>query len=257
VRLTVLGKSPAWEDAGGACSGYLVEQGDYTLLIDCGNGVVGKLRERIACDELDQILISHIHADHVLDLVPLGYALTLDRPSGAAPEQVRLALPPGGSEALRRLVAVWGSDRLIDSAFAPADYETGGGLELGPLRVRLHEVPHFTLTHAIELIAPSGGRLVYGADCRSNERLERAARGAEVLLAEATLRDADDEAGPPERRGHMSAAEAAELAERAGVGRLVLTHFSDSLDPGRILAEAEARFSGAVELAATGSSWEL
>jgi len=257
VRVTVLGKSPAWEDAAGACSGYLVEEGDYRLLIDCGNGVVGKLRERIACDELDQILISHIHADHVLDLVPLGYALTLGGPRDSTRQPVPLALPPGGSEALRRLVAIWGSDRLIDSAFAPVDYVTDGELELGPLRVRLHEVPHYTLTHAVELIAPSGGRLVYGADCRTNERLERAASGAEVLLAEATLRDADDEAGPPERRGHMSGAEAAELAERAGVGRLVLTHFSDSLDPGRIVAEAEARFSGAVELAATGSSWEL
>jgi len=261
VRLTVLGKSPAWEDAGGACSGYLVEEGDYTLLIDCGNGVLGKLRERISYRDLDQILISHIHADHFLDLVPLGYALTLGGPKGTGPgsarERLPLALPPGGSEALRTLVAIWGSDKLIDSAYEPSDYDVDGRLELGPLPVRLHEVPHYALTHAVELIAPSGGRLVYGADCRPSERLERAAEGAELLIAEATLRNAADEPGPFERRGHMSAAEAAELAERAGVGRLVLTHFSDQLDPERALAEAEARFSGPVELAATGSSWEL
>ena len=45
MRLTVLGKSPSWQDAGGACSGYLLEDGDTTVLLDCGNGVFGKLRE--------------------------------------------------------------------------------------------------------------------------------------------------------------------------------------------------------------------
>ena len=77
VRFTVLGKSPAWEDAGGACSGYLVEEGEYALLLDCGNGVFGKLRERLSYDLVDEVLISHMHADHVLDLVPFAYALTL------------------------------------------------------------------------------------------------------------------------------------------------------------------------------------
>ena len=75
MRLTVLGKSPAWQDAGGACSGYLVEDGDTTLLLDCGNGVFGKLRERVDYVDVDGVVLSHLHADHFLDLVPYSYAL--------------------------------------------------------------------------------------------------------------------------------------------------------------------------------------
>ena len=76
MRITVLGKSPSWQDAGGACSGYLIEDEGTTVLLDCGNGVFAKLRERFDYTELDALLISHLHADHFLDLVPYSYALT-------------------------------------------------------------------------------------------------------------------------------------------------------------------------------------
>lgn len=257
MRFTVLGKSPAWEDAGGACSSYLVEEGDYRLLIDCGNGAFAKLREQIAYDEVDEVLISHFHADHVLDLVPFAYALTLGLPGGPPDPRPRLWLPPGGAEQIRALVSTWGSGGLIDSAFEVAEYETAGTLELGPLTASLHPVPHYTLTHAIRLDTPSGGRLVFGADCRAGPELEEAARGADVLLAEATLREPEPNSVPLSRRGHMSPEEAAEIAFRAGVGSLVLTHISDQVDADAALADAEDRFSGPVEIAAEGSCWEL
>src|ERR1700730_6734367 len=76
VRITVLGKSPSWQDAGGACSGYLVEEGDYALLLDCGNGVFSKLRRFRDYVDVDAVVISHLHADHFLDLVPYSYALS-------------------------------------------------------------------------------------------------------------------------------------------------------------------------------------
>ena len=76
MRITVLGKSPSWEDAGGACSGYLIEGGGVSLLLDCGNGVFSKLRLFRDYTELDAVLVSHLHADHFLDLVPYAYALT-------------------------------------------------------------------------------------------------------------------------------------------------------------------------------------
>lgn len=254
MRFTVLGKSPAWEDAGGACSGYLLEVEGESFMIDCGNGAFAKLRRRVGFEAVAEIVISHIHADHVLDLVPFAHALTLG-PKGPRAPRPRLRLPPDGLDALRRLVSIWGSEGLIDDAFEPLEYERGGGFDLGPVRAQLHEVPHYTLTHAVELIAPSGGRLVYGADCRSCLELERAAAGAEVLLAEATL--AETETVPLERRGHMSAAEAGVLAGRAGVGRLVLTHISDLIDPARALEQAAQGFGGPIEVAAEGSGWEL
>ena len=76
MELTVLGKSPAWQDAGGACSGYLVATRQTILLLDCGNGVLGKLRSVCDYARVDAVVISHLHADHILDLVPYASALT-------------------------------------------------------------------------------------------------------------------------------------------------------------------------------------
>ena len=70
------GKSPSWQDIDGACSGYLIEDGDTALLLDCGNGVFSKLRRFIDYVDVDAVVLSHLHADHFLDLVPFSYALT-------------------------------------------------------------------------------------------------------------------------------------------------------------------------------------
>ena len=257
MRFTVLGKSPAWQDAGGACSAYLVEEDEYRLLVDCGNGAFGKLRERLSYALVDDVLISHIHGDHVLDLPPFAYALTLGLPPEQTPPRPRLLVPPGGAAKLRALVTIWGSEGLLDDAFVLSEYEHDAELELGPLRIELHEVPHFTLTYAIAITAPSGKRLVYGADCRCGPELEAAAQGADVLVAEATLQVPEPDSVPIERRGHMSAGEAAGVAAAAGVGTLVLTHISDQLDHDAAVAAARERFSGTIEVATPGAAWEL
>lgn len=254
MRLTVIGKSPAWEDAGGACSCYLVEEGDVRLVIDCGNGALAQLRRRIDYTAIDAVLISHLHADHFLDLVPWAYALTLG-PSAGQNGKPLLLCPPGSREFFRTVVGAWGSEALIESAFEIQEYEVGSSHRLGEIAIALHPVPHFSLTHAVELTAPGGGRIVYGADCRINETLIDAATGAEVLISEATLAEPDP--APLAERGHMAPSEAGRLAGAAGVGRLVLTHISDQLDQVKALADARAEFGGPVEVAEPGSSWEI
>ena len=76
MQITVLGKSPSWQDADGACSGYLIEEHGTALLLDCGSGVFSKLRRFRDYVDVDAVVISHLHADHFLDLVPYAYALT-------------------------------------------------------------------------------------------------------------------------------------------------------------------------------------
>lgn len=250
----VLGKSPAWQDAGGACSSYLVTDGDYRLLIDCGNGAFAKLRERIDYTLIDAVLVSHLHADHFLDLVPFAYGLTL--PPGID-VRASLHIPPGSGERLERVPATWGSSGLLEDAFEVAEYEHAGGLRLGPLEIKLHPVPHFAETHAVELRSPGGGRLLYGADCRAGEEIVAAARGVDVLVAEATLPEREDPSVPVPERGHMSAAEAGEVAAEAGVGELILTHFSDLVDPRTMLLEAASAFEGPIRLAAEGMTIAL
>src|ERR671917_568636 len=181
MRLTVLGKSPSWQDAGGACSGYLLEEDGTAVVIDCGNGVFGKLRQRIDYVDVDAVVISHLHADHFLDLVPFSYALTyaprqqpvpVDRwPGTDTPACPVLHVPPGARDTFRRVVGAWGNDDLIENAFELREYDQSSELEIGPVRVRFQPVPHFTETFAMLISSTNGsGRIVYGAGARPRRR---------------------------------------------------------------------------------------
>jgi ribonuclease BN (tRNA processing enzyme) len=263
VRITVLGKSPSWQDVGGACSGYLVQQDDFVLLLDCGNGVFSKLRGFCDYVDVDAVLLSHLHADHMLDLVPFSYALTYAPrqqpvpvagwPGTLAPARPQLWAPVGAADCFRRIVGCWGNEELVENAFELHEYNGPDEFEIGPFNVRLCEVPHFCLSFAIELASNGSGRFTYSADCAPNEELVRFANGTDMLLIEATL-------PRPERtgdRGHLTPHEAGEHGALAGVGRLVLTHISDELDADWALAEATHAFGRPVELASEGAVYTL
>jgi ribonuclease BN (tRNA processing enzyme) len=264
MRLTVLGKSPSWQDAGGACSGYLLEEDGTAVVIDCGNGVFGKLRQRIDYVDVDAVVISHLHADHFLDLVPFAYALTyaprqqpvpVDRwPGTDSPACPVLHVPPGARDTFRRVVGAWGNEDLIENAFDLREYHQESELEIGPVRVRFQPVPHFTETFAMAISSTNGsGRIVYGADSRPTDALTDLASAADLILVEATL-------PRPERtgvRGHLTPGEAGELARAAGAKRLVLVHISDELDADWARREAEESFGGPVEVATEGASYEV
>jgi ribonuclease BN (tRNA processing enzyme) len=262
VRITVLGKSPAWPDAGGACSGYLVEEDDFALLLDCGNGVFSKLRNYRDYVDVGAVLISHLHADHLLDLVPFSYALMYAPrqqpvavggwPGTDTPARPALYAPKGAGDMFRHLVECWGDEELVERAFNLCEYDGPDELSIGPFTVRFCEVPHYTRTFATEISA-GDGRLTYSADCSPNEGLVHFARDTDLLLIEATL-------PRPERtgmRGHLTPGEAGEHGALAGARRLVLTHFSDELDADWARAEAEATFGRPVELAREGAVYEV
>jgi ribonuclease BN (tRNA processing enzyme) len=264
MRLTVLGKSPSWQDAGGACSGYLVQENGVSVLIDCGNGVFAKLRERIDYVDIDAVVISHLHADHFLDLVPYSYALTYAPrqqpvpvppwPGTDEPARPRLIAPPGARETFRRVVGAWGNDDLIENAFELEEYEESSTPEVGPLSFEFSSVPHFTETFAIRVASKNGsGQLAYGADTSPSEQLCKFVKGADLLVIEATL-------PRPERtgiRGHLTPEEAGQHAREAGVRRVVITHISDELDFTWARTEASRAFGGPVEVAREGAVYTV
>ena len=264
MRLTILGKSPSWQDAGGACSGYLIEEDDTAVLVDCGNGVFAKLRQRIDYVDVDAVVISHLHADHFLDLVPYSYALTyaprqqpvpVDRwPGTDNPARPDLHAPPGARETFRRVVGSWGNEDLIENAFHLHEYHGGSELQIGPVGVKFQPVPHFTETYAMRISSRNGsGRIVYGADCSPTDALTEFASRAELMLVEATL-------PRPERtgiRGHLTPSEAGEQARAAGAERLLLVHISDELDAEWARAEAAKTFGGPVHVAREGDVYDV
>lgn len=262
MRITVLGKSPAWQDADGACSGYLIEVGETRLLLDCGNGVFSKLRRFCDYVQVDAVVISHLHADHFLDLVPFAYALTYaprQQPVPVArwqgtdnPARPLLYAPHGARETFRRVVGAWGNDDLIENAFELSEYAPGDELQIGGARIRLSPVPHYLPTCAVE-VSNGTGRFTYGADCSPSEELIAFAGGTDLLMVEATL-------PRPERtgvRGHLTPAEAGEHGRRAGARCLVLTHISDELDCLWALAEAERAYGGPVAIASEGDTYVI
>lgn len=252
MLITVLGKSPSFQDAGGACSGYLVEAEGTRVLLDCGNGVFAKLREHRDHLGVEAVVVSHLHADHFLDLVPFSYALTYGPRRSQPPVRPRLHAPAGARDTFRRVVGAWGSEDLIENAFEIVEYDGSDVLTLGPLAVDFQAVPHFVPTWAVR-VRSDAATFVFGADCAPNPALSEFASGADLLFLEATITEPEPE-GP---RGHMTAAEAGELARQAGADRLVLVHVSDELDLDAARHVAQAAFGGQAEVAREGATYAL
>jgi ribonuclease BN (tRNA processing enzyme) len=219
-------------------------------LLDCGPGVFGKLREAIDYLAVDAVLISHMHGDHFLDLIPYSYALSYSPRQYASDIAVRppLHVPPGGRTTLRTVMSGLGDAELIERAFALSEYDPVETLTLGPLTIQFAEVPHFVRTHAVDITCADGSRLTFSADCGPNDALAELARDTDLLLVEATLADGPEDGYD----GHMTASQAAAIAVRAHAGRMLITHVSDEFRHEAVLAAAQAGFDGPVDLARSG-----
>ena len=213
VRLTVIGSSPAWPNPGGACSGYLV---DGRLLLDCGPGVLAKLREREPWPSVEAIVITHLHLDHWGDLVPWVWG-SLYGPGGFRPA---LWLPPGSTEELRPILQRLGSEDMFERAFDVTEYEprrpfTTAGLEVTAIPVEHYDIAAYGFRVRGERL------LAYSGDTGPCDALVELARDADLFVCEATLEQGDLD-GPV--RGHLAPEEASAAAEAAGAKRLLLTH---------------------------------
>lgn len=253
MRLTVLGRSPAAPNPGEACAGYLVGGGGGRVLVDIGPGVVAALLRFHHPDELDAVVVSHMHTDHMLDLVTLRYVY----PWRARPkdQRLRVVVPPGSADQLLDLARGAGNGRHFEDTFRLSEHDGRtpfrfGGLELTPI-----ETEHFIPCWGFR-IEGDGRRLSYTADTGPCDALDDLADGAHVLLSEATLRSLDEDAQPPERRGHLLPEEAGAAARRAGAKRLILTHLPVDATATFEVAAREA-FGSAVEIAEPGGSYEI
>lgn len=239
MRVTVIGSGAACPPAGGNSSGYLVEADGAALLLDCGPGVAAGLLDLRPDAGIDAVVISHMHADHFIDLLALRFRLCRDL-GGPDQRRVRLLLPPGGTVAIEQIVrAVCFPPDFIDNTFQVEEYDCGE-IEIAAATVRFARGVHYVPSCAARV--EIGGRvLAYTGDTAPSAAVAELARGADALLAEATLTQPETGAD----RGHMTPAQAAHLARRAGVRRLFLTHFWFDADRPAAAREAARIFPGA------------
>jgi ribonuclease BN (tRNA processing enzyme) len=221
VKLTVVGSSPAWPNPGGAQSGYLVE-GPGRLLLDCGPGVLARLRELYSSNgwpRIDAIVVSHFHLDHWGDLVPWVWGLMVGPAREEEPPE--LWVPPGGRVELQALGERLGKPDMFEQTFRVSEYAENEPFEAAGLEVLALRLPHYTLQTFGFRVTNGERSLAYSGDSGPSERLAELARGCDLFLCEATLERPELDGEP---RGHLSADEAVAAFRASGAQRLLLTH---------------------------------
>jgi ribonuclease BN (tRNA processing enzyme) len=239
VLLKVVGCSPAWPNPGGAQSGYLLE-GPGRLLLDCGPGVLARLRESENWPHVDAIAITHWHLDHWGDLVPWVWGATLG--PGMETRKPQLWVPPEGQEMLAAIGGRLGQQQMFEEAFDLHEYADGETFEAAGFAVTPHRVLHYQLVAFGFRASANGTVLGYSGDSGPSDSLATIARDADLFVCEATLGAPNPEGGT---RGHLSSQEAVEAYEASGAKRLLITHrpyerpLEDSLELARDGLEIE------------------
>jgi ribonuclease BN (tRNA processing enzyme) len=252
VKVTVLGCSGSLPGPDSPASGYLVEADDYRLVIDLGHGAFGALQRYVRPSEVDAVVVTHLHADHCIDLTAYIVALRY----GGAGYRV------DGPDSRIPLIGPSGTRDRVGAAYDPLarklrlqelfGFSTPASGELGPFALSFATVNHPIPTSAVR-ITYGDRTLVYSADTGESPELVSLARGADLFLCEASF--GPDEEYVPDL--HLTGRQAGEHAAKAGAGRLVVTHIPPWVSREVQAEEAASAFDGTVELAAAGAVYEL
>jgi len=218
----------------------MLEIGDEAILLDLGQGSLGSLFPHRDPSTVRAVIVSHMHGDHHVDLIPLRNLLYYHY---GEPRAIGLHLPPG----LRgRYDAFMGEDGFLE--FLAGEDVAQGTLQIGPFRVQAHPVTHAENSHAFRVTDasdPGGTGLVYSGDCGRADDLLPLIHTGDTLLCEAFWSTRE----PIPSANHLDAAQAADVARRGGASHLILTHILESYDPQAGRAAAQAIFPGPVDLA--------
>lgn len=250
MRLTVLGGSAASPNTGAGCAGFLVQRGNTSVVLDLGPGTLQELRRHADFRTLSAVIISHMHVDHMLDLIALRHALAYN--PIPAPGPVPVWLPPGGAAMLAQVTAPFDlcdDPGLFDATVTVREYAPAGPLQVGDLEIRFQRTVHILPAWAMRVCAPEGD-LGYTADGGPTSTWDDLLRGVRVLIAEATLLDPGER--PIALRGSLTAAEAGALAERCGAETLLLAHMWEELGFEAAQGQAASVYPGEILLVRPG-----
>lgn len=245
--LTVLGAGPAWSDRPGSSgASYLVRGAGSSILLDLGQGSFPRLAGVLEPSSLDAVLISHLHPDHFVDLVPLRHYLAYQL---HPPATMRVIAPAGLAGRLDALHDHPG----FTATSLDCERWPEAPFPLGSFTIESRRVTHIADSHAVRVSVPGEPGLVYSGDCGVATDLAPLIRPGDTLLVEVSFG-----AGPVlPGVSHLDASAIADLVRDTRPGRVLLTHLQMGLDrrePVRIVAEALA---GPVALVEPGEVIDL
>ena len=234
MKLTVLGKYGPFPGPGGACSGYLLESGDVRLVLDMGSGTLSRLFQQGGITGLNGILLSHLHSDHMEDLMILRYALQQFRARGRDVSIPLFVAAPSEPEQEYRQLSACGTYDLMPIS-------DGMTIRIGEFSIKFQRMIHPVPSYSMD-ITDGKRRLFYTGDTGYFPELPDLCRGADLLLADCGLLHSEKTTviAP-----HLTAKEAGELARDAGVGQLICSHIWGGYEDGPVLAEARLAFPAA------------
>ncbi|SFC27323.1 Ribonuclease BN, tRNA processing enzyme [Bacillus sp. 491mf] len=243
MKMTVVGFWGGFPEVGEATSGYLFEHDGFRLLVDCGSGVLAQLQKYITPSDIDAVLLSHYHHDHVADIGVLQYArLIASLINGGLPE-----LPIYGHTFDEK-----GFASLTHIPYTKGvPYNPGDTLEIGPFSISFLQTVHPVICFAMRITA-GGKTVVYTADSSYMPKFVSFAQNADVLICECNMYAHQDGS----KAGHMNSTEAGEIAKQANVGELLLTHLPHAGELSDLVTEAKQIFNGRIALAHSGYVWE-
>lgn len=248
MRLTVVGCAPAYtRRPGNSSSCYLVQHRGTAVLLDLGQGSFSELWRHGSFGDISAVAISHNHADHNIDLIPLRHWVRYQN-RGYGPA---LYSPAD----LRRRLGAFQSEPEFMSDFRGEALKRGSFL-VGDQRIEAAPVTHIPDSFAFRVsdpTAPESPGLVYSGDCGRGDDLLPLIRRGDVLLSEAAF--GGEEADPSGI--HLTAGEAARVADEGGVERLILTHIMDRYERAEVMTAAEGRLPGRVQLAEPGLTVDI
>ncbi|MBU7590950.1 MBL fold metallo-hydrolase [Metabacillus halosaccharovorans] len=243
MKVTVIGYWGGFPNAGEATSGYLFETNGFRLLIDCGSAVLSKLQQTISIDQLDAVVLSHYHHDHVADIGPLQYGCYVT----------------GLIHNRKKTLPIYGHD-LDQAAFQKLTYKdaTMGVvyketevLEIGPFSITFLRTTHPSPCFAMK-ITDHASTVIYTADTSYQDNFIPFTSNADLLISECSLYSHQD----GKSAGHMNSTEVGQLAHKAKVKQLLLTHLPHFGNQADLAAQANEHFKGEINLASTGFVWD-
>lgn len=247
MRISVLGTGAAYPRAGDACAGFLFSTGETNVWVDAGNGTFSNLTKHVSYRDVDALLLTHGHADHIADVLPMMYALGFD--PELEPTTVPLYAPPD--------VAAMISSSLGGSSLAMFKRVFEAHSIAEPFEIGLLRFSSFRTVHPIETyglrVTDGSKSVVYTSDTAAFPELAEHCRDADLLICEATyVQGAEASPGV-----HLWAEEAGKVAQDAGAKRLVLTHIWPTFDLDQAVREASSVYDGPVEAATEGTVYEV